>query len=288
MPSRSRGAAFLREKLSTGARLDPRRALPDDTAMDHDEFKAAWDNALREAGLERLVPATETIDARTMERRYEVAVLPIGGQTAEPFHVTALLSWRWDAVQSARSRSTEEDLLTEVLGHAEDVDTEVRRLRIDIVLRASLPWGNAIPMPSPASWRRWMEETLGRLERVEPILPNEAVREGEGGRLEVFAWKDEPHVEAICRADGSLTVSEVGLAAWQVIELPRKWDDPEREADEPAAHQLGQMFVRVRAALHAWMEATDHLAPRKSKAHLRQKSFLSRRLPRREAGCSDR
>ena len=40
----------------------------------------------------------------------------VRGQRAEPFHVTAELSFRWDAAKSARSGTTEEDVLTNLLG----------------------------------------------------------------------------------------------------------------------------------------------------------------------------
>jgi hypothetical protein len=38
------------------------------------------------------------------------------GQDAEPFHIGATLSWRWDSLHTARTATTEEDLLTELLG----------------------------------------------------------------------------------------------------------------------------------------------------------------------------
>ena len=51
-----------------------------------------------------------------MQRHYRVRTGTVRGQRAEPFHVTAELSFRWDAAKSARSGTTEEDVLTNLLG----------------------------------------------------------------------------------------------------------------------------------------------------------------------------
>ena len=59
--------------------------------------------ARRESGLP-LVSAydgDETLDVRSLGRTFETFVEPLGGQEAEPFHVAASLSWRWDAVATA-------------------------------------------------------------------------------------------------------------------------------------------------------------------------------------------
>jgi len=59
---------------------------------------------------------------------------PVGRQDAPPFHTSAAIEWRWGALATARTATTEEDMLTELLGRedAHDVETERAWLRVDI------------------------------------------------------------------------------------------------------------------------------------------------------------
>jgi hypothetical protein len=233
----------------------------------YEELKAAWDEALRESRLPAIGGrdgGEERLDLRSMDRSYEVYVEPIGGQHLEPFHVTAALSWRWSSVLTARSRSTEEGLLDELLGRersrkVKTVKTDRPWLRVDIALRASAPYGKPLPMPGKAAWTRWVHEAMGRLERIEPVIPEENVREAKDGMLEILAWRGDPEVKTVCGPDGELRLESIELSAWQAIELPRQWDDSGREPDEHPHRQLCEMFARVRSALHAWTEVMDHL-----------------------------
>jgi hypothetical protein len=229
--------------------------------MRYEEFKLLWDQALRESGLPFMLQGQESLDLRSMERRYEVYVEPLGGQDVKPFHVTAALSWRWSPLLTARSATTEEDLLTELLGREDshEAETEKPWLRVDIALRAAAPYGNPLPMPAKATWVQWVREAIGRLERIEPVVPPDNTREGDDGRLEILAWRGEPVIKAICTVEGELKLESVQLSAWQAIELPRQWDNSERDLDEQPHQQLREMFARVRSALHAWMEVMDHL-----------------------------
>lgn len=65
-----------------------------------------------------------------------------------------------------------------------------------------------------------------------------------------------------CNAIGELRLEAISVSAFQMIDLPRKWDDPERDPDDDPHEQLRAMFARVRAALHARGEVMDHLRPR--------------------------
>lgn len=234
--------------------------------MTYDEFKQAWGHALRDSRLPiaSAHEGTETMDLRSMDRRFESRVEPVGGQDADPFYVTATLSWRWDSLLTARTATTEEDLLSELLGReqARDVETEPSWMRVDVKLHASLPYGKPIPMPAPPAWAQWVREVQARLEDIEPLTPEEHVRPGRDGRPEVLAWQEEPVAKMICAPGGELRLASVELSAGQILELPRRWDDSDREPDEHPARQLHEMFERVRASLHAWMQAVDHLAPR--------------------------
>lgn len=230
--------------------------------MRYEEFRAAWDDALRESKLSMIgLWGEETLDLRTTCRNYEVHVEPFGGQDAEPFFVAGTLSFNWKALNTARTVTREEDMLTELFGResAYDLETEQPWLRIDIKLNASLPYGKPLPMPSNAAWSAWARETMGRLEDIEPLTPAEKVRENEEGNLEVLAWQGEPVVKATCGPDGQLHLEAVSISALQVLRTPRILDDPDKEPDEPVYGQLQEMFHRVRASLLAWMQALDHL-----------------------------
>jgi hypothetical protein len=233
--------------------------------MNYEDFRAAWNEALLASRLPATIRATETVCLRSMDREYKAVVEPFGGQDAAPFHVTAEMSWTWDALITARSRSIEEDTLVELLGResAEGIDTVAPCLRVDVILRASAPYDSPIPMPKPSAWAAWVKETTGRLEDVEPLLPEDAVRETDEGLLEVLAWKGDPEVTCHCGPGGELKLKQVELAAFVIITLPRQWDDSDREPDDQPDAQLAQFFGRVKASLYAWMQALDHLRPKK-------------------------
>lgn len=228
--------------------------------MRYDDFKLSFAKAIARSGLRAWSTPTERLDLRDLRREYEVYVEPLGGQDAEPFTVTAVLSWSWDALSEARTTTTEEDMLTALFGR-DDVDafeTEQPWLRVDVKLHATLPWGKALPMPSQSALAAWAHEVVGRLESTEPLLPDEAVEETDDGNLAILAWQGTPEVRATCTPGGVLMLDRVVLAAWQSINPPRIWDDPDREDDDPA-EQLDALFARVRRALHVWMETLDHL-----------------------------
>ncbi len=229
--------------------------------MTYEEFRDAWQVALRESGLPIFgVGFDETLDLRSLSREYEVRIEPIGGQDAEPFTVTAKLSWKWDALATARTRTSEEDLLRDLLAD-EDGDSETSRpwLRVDVELVATLPWGKPMSLPGAPVLARWFEEVTERLDRIEPLVPDEVVREERDGRLAILAWQGTPEASCSCHPDGTLKLESIDVSAWQAIELPRRWADSEREPDPHPHEQLTQMFARVKAALYAWMQATDHL-----------------------------
>ncbi len=229
--------------------------------MTYEEFKLAWSDALRGSGLGLigLDPVRETLELRTMDRRCESVIEP-RPQDVEPFHVGGALSWRWDVLQAARTRTSEENMLTELLGReSARRRTERPWLRVDVEIHASLPWGQEMPMPSSDVWSAWTTEAIGRFDAIEPLVPAARTREGRHGLPEILAWQGEPVARVICGLGGELRLESVKIAAWQAIELPRLWSDSSRKPDPWPGEQLVAMFARVRAALHAWLEVTDHL-----------------------------
>jgi hypothetical protein len=227
--------------------------------MSYEEFLVVWNAALLESGLPvQGVSADTTLDLSKLDRRYEVRVEPLHGQDTPPFYVTALLSWRWSALATARTATSEEDMVRELLNRS--TKTQRPWIRVDVKLHATLPMMEPMAMPTTATWRRWREEAMNRLEHIAPLLPDEVVREHRGGQLEILGWQGQPELEAGCRPDGTLVLGGVSLAAWQAVHPPRNSDT---HKDRPPHAQLEELFSRLKAALHAWSESLDHLRPGK-------------------------
>ncbi len=227
--------------------------------MTYDEFSQAWSAALSHSGLRIQGWPSETFDIQRVERLYEVRVEPLAGQDVKPFYVTALISWRWSALHFARTSTTEDDLVRDLLGRSSRAATQKPWLRVDMKLSATLPWGEPMPMPSTDTWKQWMRETMARLERLQPMLPKKVTRTTRTGDLEILAWQQgEPALDAICSANGTLRLGGVHLSAWQALNVPRCFSDTSRR--DPSPHKpLTKMFSRLKASLHAWTEVMDHL-----------------------------
>ncbi len=232
--------------------------------MRYEDFKATWARTLASSKLGRHGFSEETLNTTSLDRTYLVRVEPPRGQDARPFHVVAELSWRWTALQSARSATSEGDAVRELLGTREAPETAKPWLRVDIKLSATLMYGQPIAMPTPKAWAAWAREVLGRLENIEPLLPEERVREHQGGLPEVLAWREEPTLEVQCSPAGELRLAGVFLCAGVALDLPRQGDiEP---SDEEPDEALGELFARLEGALHAWTESLDHLRPAPSPA----------------------
>ena len=84
--------------------------------------------------------------------------------------------------------------------------------------------------------------------------------EGESGKV-VHSWGGEPAVRARCKPDGRLLLTGVEWSAWQGINLPREWDDPERPPDEFPDEELADFAHRLHEAQQVWESCLRHLAP---------------------------
>jgi hypothetical protein len=224
--------------------------------MNYEQFRAAWYEALTEAGLwSYLFPPTETLDLGRMSRTYQVYLHFGRSQEVEPFHVSASLSWTWDALQAARTVTTEEDTLMLFLGDENRrQDTERPWFRVEITLSATLPWGSPLPLPQPDSWSDWLADVT---ERLDPLLFTDWEIRDE--KRAIFATRSEPEAEVQPAADGRLYLTGVRLSAWEGIDLPRQWDDPAREQDEGTYDELADFFKRVWQAMHEWNQSLVHL-----------------------------
>lgn len=224
--------------------------------MKYAEFRAAWDTILQAAGLSPFGWPTETIDLGLMSRGYEALFTAGAAESAGPFSVSAALSWKWDALQSARTMTVEEDLLVELFGRdGALLVTEQPWLRVDVRLNASLPWGQPIALPPAEVWRGWV---AGVNAALDPLLPRVETN-GEADELPTLAWRGDPQAELECDPEGRLWLQRVKVPAWQAILLPRRWDNPDRPADEGLDDQLTDFARRLREALLAWIDRLDAL-----------------------------
>jgi hypothetical protein len=226
--------------------------------MNYDQFRAVWHEALDAADLLHFsFPPSEAVDLRWMSRTYEISVSLRNVQRAGPFHVTAGLSWKWDAALSARMATTEEDLLVELLGQdGYLLVTEQPWLRVDVTLRATLPHDSPISMPATDAWRRWAANVANRLAPLFPI--------GETGEYDfdpaLLSWRSEPVARVRCDPAGQLYLTGVELSAWQGVGLPRQWDHPDRAPDEGPAVHLADFVNRLRQALQTWEDSLRRLS----------------------------
>jgi hypothetical protein len=225
--------------------------------MEYEQFRSVWHEALAQAGLISMPPQTplETIDLAGLSRSYKINVALGHRQPEDSFHVSTSLEWEWDALQAVRGRFQEEEILTEVMGRkASGLDTVPPWLRVDLALHGSLPYDAPIPLPDPVHWQRWAAEVADRLG---PLLPIDSDMDEHG--LRVLSSRSKPEAHLRCDPSGQLFLNEVKLSAWQSVELPRNWDDPERPLDPDPANQLFAFADRVRQALQAWEQCLPYL-----------------------------
>ena len=225
--------------------------------MDYADFRRNWDESLKRSGLVReKIFAEERLGLTSMDRLYQV-VIPyrVGNNSPRLFYITAELNWRWDALLSARFATTEDDLLTELLGRKHPESSEQPFLRVNVGLHASVPRDGFFPFPGSAAWRDWAAEVTSL---VAPHFPMVADDDPEHPALN--SWLEEPEIQLNCSPGGQLYLLGVSLAAGQMICLPRQWDDPEqRRRDLEPDAQLDELFERLEMGLDAWQGALDEL-----------------------------
>jgi len=134
-------------------------------------------------------------------------------------------------------------------------------LRVDITLSATLPADSPISMPDAGAWRRWAAKVKARLA---PLLPIESVDAGhpldEEYDLRILSSRSKPAARLRCDPNnGELYLTRVELSAWQGIDLPRQWDNPDREPDPWPEAQLADFAGRARQALLVWEDCLGHL-----------------------------
>jgi len=221
--------------------------------MRYEEFRDRFETALQQAGLlnVHLAEATETIDVKSTNRLWRVWVGHTLGRDTEPFQVSGKISFRWSPSNTARSNTCEEDLLTELYDRNEhSTDTVPRLVRVDISLRATLPYGSTTPMPAPEVWRSWSDSVEVGLDDAFP----RADADQENRLLPaVLGWRSDVEVESRCTEDGELLLEGVSVSAFRLVPVPRVWDDSEKREKEPdGGEHLVELAGRIKAAMDEW------------------------------------
>jgi hypothetical protein len=214
--------------------------------MNYQEFRDLWHDALRAVHLQIPYPIgpTERINLRNMSRSYELVIYGGMHPKCEPFHLTASITWDWDATLSARYATTEEDMLMEIYGDfgIHDDDTVAPLLRMDVYLSAGVAYGTVYPMPALPQWQRWVRQASDELQSLMPTGYEE-----DGG---ICAYSDPIQANVKLLEDGQLNLESVTFKAWQVIKLPRQWDDPEKKDLSPV-DELQDFANRIGRTMNA-------------------------------------
>jgi len=218
--------------------------------MRYDEFRDRCQTALRTA---RLLSAhdrpEETIDLTTTARKWRIHLLP---RAVAPFHAGATISFHWDPFDAARSYTCEEDLLTELFGRRAGRSTQPRLVRVDIAFSAALPYGSTTPIPAPDVWGPWvasMEEKL-----------DEALTTKRRRKDAIDAWRGDLEIEGRTSPDGAFSLHGMSVAAFEMIVVPRIWDDPKRRAREASVDaRIDGLAKRFRGAVDTWTASVGEL-----------------------------
>jgi hypothetical protein len=228
-------------------------------SMNHEQFLRVVVDELGEAGLEVTpVGRTEHLELRHGDRKVALELPDFGRERDEVLTCWTTVEWTWRALQSARAATTEEDVLVELFGHRSVMpETEPGAVRVDVTLKATAPWGSNLTLPDSATWARWSAAVHAALE---PLLGLELV-EGEDGQRRVVGGWESPVVELACDAAGHLTVSRLEARAFELVDIPRVWDDSRRPPDPDPRERLADLARRLVEARTAWREALGELSP---------------------------
>lgn len=229
--------------------------------MNYDTFLQTWNRALSAAGLN--LPGMfpdQTVNLQSMDRTYRVFI-PFGHSSAryDPFYVTVELSWRWEALLSARFATTEEDMIMEIYEKREFYqDTASPWLRVDFAFHAGLQMDLYAPLPSPDAWRKWASAVMAR---IPPSSADEFEDEFEDDEYDrILSWIGEPSVQTTCSSSGQFYLNHVSLSGWKGIILPRQWDDPDRPREEDPSDQLVDLFTWLRENVQVWGDSLKALS----------------------------
>ena len=228
------------------------------TTVRYDEFRDQLEAALQRNSLHfPSLQRVETIELANTVRHWKVYVHGAAPPSAEPFHVSAEISFEWSPFDGARAYAREEDLLTEVIGRRKHLArTERRWKRVDLSLHAGLPYGSTTAMPEPRLFGAW---TASILEKVHRAFAE--VEEKEGHIVAVLGAHEDLDVQARCQPDGVVSLQGLAISGFRIIHLPRVWDDPERRKAEKDPHgELDRLARTFKTTLDEWTKSLSELA----------------------------
>lgn len=227
--------------------------------MRYAEFRDELEDALQEAGLflHSVDRPVETIELANTVRRWKVCIYRTAPRSAEPFHVSAEVSFYWTPFDAARAFTREEDLLIELFGRRKrPARTERRWTRVDLSLQASLPYGSTTPMPEVRVFGAW---TASIEENVHGAF-NE-IEERNGRTVAVLGGSGDLQVQVHSKPDGILSLNSVAISGFRTVRLPRVWDDPERRnAERSPQIELGKMARTFKCTFDEWTKSVSELA----------------------------
>jgi hypothetical protein len=223
------------------------------------EFRDQLEAALREGGLfvAGASRRVETIELADTVRRWKVHIYRTTGNDTQPFDVSAVIEFTWSPVDSARAYTTEEDLLTELVGRRRrSPRTERRWTRVDLSLHARLPYGSTTSIPEPSVFSAW---TAGVVEQADAAFTD--VEDRAGRIVAVRGGHNDLELHARWTSDGVVSLSALTLSGFRVVRVPRAWDSPERlTAEADSYREFSRLARTFKAALDDWAKRISELA----------------------------
>jgi hypothetical protein len=227
--------------------------------MRYDEFRYQLQTALQHVGLlgQPIGNPIETVDLGSMERLWKVYIMGSSTKDTEPFDVTAKIALNWNPFNTARSYTCEEDLLSEMLGRTKSSSkTKPRLVRVDLELRASLPYGSTTTIPDAPTFGSWADSIKLKLDRV--ITENKWRQER---LVAVSGALEEVNIESRYDSAGHLSLKRLSVAGFRVVHIPRVWDDSDRrEAERDPTAELSRLAQKFKYSLDEWSISIVELA----------------------------
>ncbi|MBN2318861.1 MAG: hypothetical protein JXR49_07280 [Acidobacteria bacterium] len=227
--------------------------------MRYEEFRDRLQIALRDAGLpgQSFIDPKESIELGGMKRKWKVYLVGSSNPDTEPFYVSAKIAFDWNPFDSARSYTCEEDLLTELLGRGKHPSRIRPRLkRVDLVLRANLPWGSTAAVPEPRTFSSW---AFSLRQNLDEVFTESRWR---GERLvAVLGSLEEVHIDSKLDSTGRLSIEGLSIKGFRMVRVPRIWDDPDRrEREKGIETELARLAGKFKFSLDQWKTAISELS----------------------------
>ena len=71
---------------------------------------------------------------------------------------------------------------------------------------------------------------------------------------------EDAKLEVQCKPEGDLSLTGVSVSAFQLVQVPRVWDDPaRRDAEKGNSKELARLSQRFKMALEEWISSVAEL-----------------------------